>query len=176
MAFHHVAVATRDLPATHRFYTELMGFELVKTVVGPTETPEGWARHVFYDTGGGGMIAFWDLHDETLEPIRSAISTDLGLPTWVNHLAFDCTLEEIAEKRDTWLAGGLDVAEIDHEFCVSIYTDDPNGILVEWCATTRPLTAEEREDALRKVLATQQPEFDPPPSIQLHSAAALQTT
>ena len=37
MAFHHVALATRDLDATHRFYTEAMGFELVKAVVAPTE-------------------------------------------------------------------------------------------------------------------------------------------
>ena len=29
MAFNHVALATRDLPATHRFYTEAMGFTLV---------------------------------------------------------------------------------------------------------------------------------------------------
>ena len=35
MAFHHVALATRDTAATHRFYTEVMGFELVKVVVGP---------------------------------------------------------------------------------------------------------------------------------------------
>ena len=30
MAFHHVAIATRDLDATHRFYSEAMGFELVR--------------------------------------------------------------------------------------------------------------------------------------------------
>ena len=43
----------RQIDATHRFYTEAMGFELVKTVVAPT--PEGgWAKHVFYDTGGDG--------------------------------------------------------------------------------------------------------------------------
>ena len=47
MGYHHVALATAKLEATHRFYTEAMGFELVKTVVGPT--PEGgWAKHVFY--------------------------------------------------------------------------------------------------------------------------------
>ena len=40
-----------------------MGFDLVKVVVG--ETMEGgWARHVFYDTHQGGLIAFWDIHDE----------------------------------------------------------------------------------------------------------------
>ena len=30
MAFHHVAITTKDLDATHRFYTEAMGFDLVK--------------------------------------------------------------------------------------------------------------------------------------------------
>ncbi len=179
MAIHHVALATRDLAATHRFYTELMGFELVKTVIGPTEHEGGWARHVFYDTGGGGkgdgkgdgMIAFWDLHDEELGPIRSAISADLGLPQWVNHLAFDCSPDQLDGHRDRWLDGGVDVVEIDHEFCRSIYTDDPNGILVEWCANTRELTADDRADALAKVLATDPPPFDPPPDIRFHVAA-----
>src|SRR5438309_10931613 len=30
MAFHHVALATRDLEATHAFYTDVMSFTLVK--------------------------------------------------------------------------------------------------------------------------------------------------
>ncbi len=57
MAFHHVAITTRDLAATHAFYTGAMGFELVR--VEAAATPEstadgiGWARHVFYDTGNG---------------------------------------------------------------------------------------------------------------------------
>ena len=63
MGFHHVAVAVNDLAATHDFYTEAMGFALVKAVVAPTDAPGGWAKHVFYDTGGDGLIAFWELHD-----------------------------------------------------------------------------------------------------------------
>ena len=89
MAYHHVALATRDLAATHRFYTEAMGFTLVKAVVAPTDGPGGWAKHVFYDTGGDGLIAFWDLHDDRFEDFDPRISEGLGLPTWVNHLAFD---------------------------------------------------------------------------------------
>ena len=88
MGFHHVALATPNIEATHRFYTEAMGFELVKAVLAPT--PEGgWAKHVFYETGGHGMIAFWDLHVDSLPPVNGAISRGLGLPEWVNHLAFD---------------------------------------------------------------------------------------
>ena len=65
MGFHHVAIATRDLQATHRFYSEAMGFELAKVVAG--KSPEGgWAKHAFYRTPGGDLIAFWDLHDAGL--------------------------------------------------------------------------------------------------------------
>ena len=35
MGFHHVALATKDLAATHKFYTEVMGFSLVKTIIQP---------------------------------------------------------------------------------------------------------------------------------------------
>ena len=36
MGIHHMAFATRDAEATHRFYSEAMGFELVKVEVGKT--------------------------------------------------------------------------------------------------------------------------------------------
>ena len=61
MAFHHVAITTRDLEASNRFYTDAMGFELVKVDVIPF-LEGGWARHLFYDTGNGELIALWDLH------------------------------------------------------------------------------------------------------------------
>ena len=63
--FHHTAFATRDPATTHAFYTEAMGFELVKVEVAPTPKG-GWAKHFFYDTGGGELMAFWDLHDDTI--------------------------------------------------------------------------------------------------------------
>jgi catechol 2,3-dioxygenase-like lactoylglutathione lyase family enzyme len=140
MAFHHLALATRDLEATHAFYTEVMGFTLVKTVVAPTEHDGGWARHVFYDTGGDGLMAFWDLHDDAIGDFDPAIST------------------------------GHDCMEVDHGFCVSIYTVDPNGIMVEWCADTRPLDDEDRADALAAV-HDPHPPLEPAPTPVFHRAA-----
>lgn len=168
MGFHHIALATPDIAATHAFYTEAMGFELVKAVVAPT--PEGgWAKHVFYDTGGGGMIAFWDLHVDSLPTVRGAISRDLGLPEWVNHLAFDAPDPTALDgARERWSARGFDVFEIDHGFCRSIYTIDPAGTLVEWCMDTRPLTDEERERANAVILRDEPDEFDPDPVVTFH--------
>lgn len=169
MAFHHVALATRDLAATHRFYTAAMGFELVKVVVGPTENEGGWARHVFYDTGGDGLLAFWELNDDALRDFDPAISTGAGLPAWVNHLAFDATLDELAAKRDRWLDLELDVMEMDHGFCRSVYATDPNGILVEWCADTVPLGEDDRRRAA-ELLTHPSPPFDPEPEMIFHEA------
>jgi catechol 2,3-dioxygenase-like lactoylglutathione lyase family enzyme len=170
MGFHHVAVATRDLVATHRFYTRAMGFALAKVVT--AKSPEGgWARHVFYRTEGGDMIAFWELHDETLPADWSpALSTGLGLPIWANHIAFRVRdLEEIERRKGAWLAEGHDVAEIDHGWCLSIYTTDPNGIMVEWCTDTRPLGDADRTEAER-LLTDPHPPLEAPPRTVFHKA------
>ncbi|MCX6542506.1 MAG: VOC family protein, partial [Actinobacteria bacterium] len=55
MGFHHVALATRDTAATHDFYTNVMGFSLVKVVASPTPGEHGgWSKHFFYSTAGEG--------------------------------------------------------------------------------------------------------------------------
>jgi catechol 2,3-dioxygenase-like lactoylglutathione lyase family enzyme len=168
MAYHHVALATRDLAATHRFYTEAMGFSLVKAVVAPTDGPGGWAKHVFYETGGDGLLAFWDLHDERFADFDPRISEGLGLPTWVNHLAFAAPdLPDLEARREHWLDMGIDVVEVDHGFCVSIYATDPNGILVEWCTDTRALTEADRDAALVALDATS-PELEAAPLPTIH--------
>jgi len=156
MAFHHVAIATRDLDATHRFYSEAMGFRLVKVDV-IQYMEHGWARHLFYDTGNGEMLAIWDLHDEALPDFDPAISTALGLPSFVNHIAFDSGFDDLDAKRDRWLAHGFDVVRIDHGWCTSIYANDPNGIMVEFCATTRTFTADDHREAQELVAAAAPP-------------------
>src|SRR6266850_1438746 len=99
MAFNHVAFATRNLDATHAFYTEVMGFTLEKVVAAPTEGG-GWAKHLFYNTGG--------------DDFPTAISTGMGLPAWVNHLAFNAaTLDDLEARKQIWRKHGITVAEID---------------------------------------------------------------
>ncbi len=151
MGVHHLAFATKDIDSTHRFYTEAMGFELVKVEV--ANMGGGWAKHLFYTTGPkrDQLIAFWDLHDPNLPDTWSAdISRGQGLPPGVNHLAFSADdLQDLARRRDRWLSRGHDVAEIDHDWCVSIYTQDPNGILVEFCTLVRDFTDADKAEALR---------------------------
>jgi catechol 2,3-dioxygenase-like lactoylglutathione lyase family enzyme len=170
MGFHHTAFATRDVMATHKFYSEHTGFELVKAIVAPTEGG-GWAKHLFYEITPDEYIAFWDLHDESIRPSWSpAISTGQGLPLWVNHLAFRAkTLDDLAAKRRRWLEHGHDVMEIDHGWCTSIYTVDPNGILVEFCTTTKTMTQADKEEAIR-LLMDPKPALETPPQVVVHKA------
>lgn len=166
MGFHHVAIATRDAKATHAFYTGPMGFTLEKVEIAPSGKKGGWAKHLFYDTGNGEMIAFWDLHDPELPSNWSpAISEGLGLPIWANHIAFTAEdLDDIARRRSRWLEHGVDVMEVDHGWCTSIYATDPNGIMVEFCTSTRAFDANDRKEALRLLEAEGGELGDPPPT------------
>jgi len=172
MAFHHVALVATDIDASHRFYTEAMGFTLVKTVVAPTGSPGGgWAKHLFYDTGGNGLLALWDLHDDTIpDGFDPAISTGLGLPAWVNHIAFDAPdLEDLQGRCRRWQEHGIEVVEIDHGWCRSIYATDPNGILVEFCCTTVRFT-EADATAAAHALADPRPPLEAMPEMKFHHA------
>ncbi|MFM8973072.1 MAG: VOC family protein [Actinomycetota bacterium] len=160
MGFHHVAIAVRDAETSHRFYTEAMGFTLVRTeVIDYLET--GWARHLFYDIGDGTMLALWDLHHESGPVTKTAISIDLGLPHFVNHIAFaSADLADLDARQHRLLAHGIDVARIDHGWCTSIYTADPNDIMVEFCCTTRVFDADDHAEAAA-LLAAEQPPLGP---------------
>lgn len=166
MGFHHVALATHDPAATHAFYTEVMGFHLVKVVTAPTPDNRGFSKHFFYATdespnGETGMMAFWDIHDPAVgSDYLTDINAATGLPWWVNHIAFDApTLDDLHRHRDRWRAHGYKVLEVDHEFCISIYIRDPSNNMVEFCHSVRPFTADEKDAALR-YLADPDPPLD----------------
>lgn len=184
MGYHHLAFASRDMAATHHFYSDVLGFELVKAVAAPTDAPGGWAKHLFYTTGSTAngetpgadvpLIAFWEIHDDRMADKDTAISTGLGFEVWVNHVAFAATdLADIEFRKNQWLAGGIDVMEINHGFCVSIYTMDPNGIMVEFCTDTAPYTQADRDEALA-ILRSDDPHLETPPVPTFHSAAEFQ--
>jgi catechol 2,3-dioxygenase-like lactoylglutathione lyase family enzyme len=150
--FSHVALATRDLPATHRFYSETLGLALVHVDVG--DLPSGrWFRHAFYDAGAGELLAFFDLHDDEISEYDTAISTGLGLPSWVNHVALQAdSLDDIETRRQRLLAHGYDCVVADHGVAVSLYVEDPNGITIEFAhAVEEVVTEENRRHAVARI-------------------------
>lgn len=165
---HHLAITPKNFDVSHKFYTEVMGFELVKIVkrqaMGGAKA--GWTKHVFYETakGSGSYFVLWDLHlngVDVPEDWDPSISVGLGLPWWINHIAFEVKdLDELETKKQHWLANGQKVSEVVHEFITSIYTKDPDGNMVEFTTNTRPLTEEDKVEALT-LLADDNPATDP---------------
>lgn len=163
---HHLAITPKNFEVSHKFYTETMGFKLVKIVKRQAMGGEksGWTKHVFYETTPGSYFVLWDLHltgFEAPDDWNPSISKGLGLPWWINHIAFGVTdLDELEEKKQHWLAQGQKVSEVVHEFITSIYTQDPDGNMVEFTCNTHPLTEADQIEA-NELLLDDSPAVEP---------------
>ncbi|HXJ35292.1 MAG TPA: VOC family protein [Candidatus Eisenbacteria bacterium] len=135
--FHHVAFGTKDLEATYDFYANRLGLELSHCENHRSGT--GWFKHFFFHIGNGEQLGFFAFHDVGERPAcRTDISTGLGLPVWINHVAFNLgSMAEIEAMKARAQSSGVKLAmEIDHGACYSIYFVDPNGIMVEFATDT----------------------------------------
>jgi catechol 2,3-dioxygenase-like lactoylglutathione lyase family enzyme len=133
--FSHIGLSTLDLDKTRAFYEGVLGF---KPVVADTITIEegGHLRHMFFDVGGGQLVAFLEPNGVRDIPAKydAGINRGLGVPAGFYHFAFEAgSAAALAEKRDELRAKGLDTTDIvDHGWARSIYFKDPNGISLEY--------------------------------------------
>jgi catechol 2,3-dioxygenase-like lactoylglutathione lyase family enzyme len=155
----HLALVCSDMERTVRFYTEVMGMPLVKTI----DLPFGLGQHFFFDCGGGDCLAFFWFPDApdavpgvTMpkdRPDRASLTSSVAS---MNHVAFNVSDERFEECRDRLIAMGVECTEIaNHDdseigiaeemhpgvFVRSVYFLDPDGILLELATWTRPLNA-----------------------------------
>ena len=157
---HHVAYTTRDVEATYDFYAKKLGMRLLRTE--NHRQGDGYFRHFFFGMGAGEAIAFFQVEGIGEDPdFKTEISTGLGLPPWANHIAFRLdTLEELEAMTKRMHERGIEhIIEIDHGWCTSIYTLDPNGIMVEFCVTTDPEEFEQSEEEALRLLRLPSSEF-----------------
>ena len=150
-SLHHVAYVTRDPEATYAFYTGKLGLPLVHAE--NHRQGDGWFRHFFFDMGNGDCLAFFVLGGVgERDDYRTDISTGAGLPIWANHIAFRLdTVEELDAMTARLRERGIEqLHQIDHGWCRSVYTLDPNGIMVEFCVTTDAAAfGQDEKEALR---------------------------
>jgi catechol 2,3-dioxygenase-like lactoylglutathione lyase family enzyme len=155
---HHVAFGTRDVEATYDFYARRLGLSLVHTE--NHRVGKGWMRHFFFDMGNDECLGFFEFGDVgEREGYRTDVSTGLGLPVWVNHVAFNVDgLDALEAMKKRCEDQGVELLmETDHGWCRSIYMVDPNGIMVEFTTTTKAEAfGQSEEEALR--LLRQPPE------------------
>ena len=125
----HLAMATRDMDTTIRFWRDLLGMRLVAGLGRP-----GY-RHYFFEISEHDMIAFFEWPD-----VDKVTEKDHGVPV-KGPCVFDHVSFEVESEEDLWkLKDKLEAAEvwvseiIDHGFIHSIYAFDPNNIAIEFSA------------------------------------------
>ena len=151
----HVAYLTEDMAATHRFYTEVLGFPLVAAVrndYDPESDSQRPSLHTFFAMSSGEVIAFFEI-DGVKRPAPG------NVPTWARHFAMNVdSRESLVAWRQRLVEHGVGVTEIvDHDGTwQSVYFMDPNKVLLEFTYQTRPLTPEDAaraQEILREWLA-----------------------
>ena len=125
----HLALATRDMDTTIRFWRDLLGMRLVAGLGRP-----GY-RHYFFEITDHDSIAFFEWPHVDKIPEK-----DHGVPV-KGPFAFDHVSFEVEGEEDLWDlkdrldAAGIWVSEVvNHGFIHSIYTFDPNNIPIEFSA------------------------------------------
>jgi len=153
----HLALVCRDMERTVAFYEGVLGMPLVKTI----ELPAGMGQHFFFDCGGSDHLAFFWFPDAAepvsgisgpgVRPDQGSLTSAIGS---MNHVAFQVPPEKMEEYQAKLRAAGVETSEIanhdDSEWTISddwtddvyvrsLYFVDPDGILLEFAAWTRPM-------------------------------------
>ena len=123
----HLALATRDMDATIRFWRDLLGMRLIAGLGQP-----GY-RQYFFEITGADMITFFEWPGVEPMPEKEHGRPMKG-PFIFDHVSLGVADEDgLWAIKDRLTAADLWVSEvIDHGFIHSIYTYDPNGIPLEF--------------------------------------------
>jgi catechol 2,3-dioxygenase-like lactoylglutathione lyase family enzyme len=153
----HLALHSSDMHRTVRFYEDVLGMPLVKTL----SSPNGH-QHFFIDVSeGNGIAFFWDPEQKTPMPgianggwdPQTGSKNPVSCVGSMHHLAFDVPLDKLEEYRERLIGEGIEVTETtgnivnadgdDDGVLRSIYFPDPDGFILGFSAWTRPLTPED---------------------------------
>jgi catechol 2,3-dioxygenase-like lactoylglutathione lyase family enzyme len=154
---HHVALVCKDMARTVKFYRDVLGMKLVKTL----DLPRGMGQHFFFDLGKGDALAFFWFPDapdgKAGESFPKALPGEGSFVTAngsMNHLAFDVPAEKFVEYHARLVAKGVVVTPIrNHDnsstqisedmnegvYIRSFYFYDPDGVCLEFACWTGAL-------------------------------------
>jgi catechol 2,3-dioxygenase-like lactoylglutathione lyase family enzyme len=157
---HHLALVCSDMQRTVDFYTNVLGMKLNKGF----DLEGGFGQHFFFDMGGGNELAFfWFRGAPKPQPGVASAGALTGRGNLasahgsMNHVAFSVPPDEIDAYRALLVAKGVDCTPVvnhddvitgegartapsttDKTWLRSFYFFDPDGIMLELCATLRP--------------------------------------
>lgn len=130
----HLVLNVRNLEESHRFWTEILGFQLVGELKAtPTRPDPGKMR--FYSGDHGGRLNHHDIAlienaDLPSPPAEGGIA---AMPTAIAHVAItlpnrDAWLRQIAYLQSRGIRFNR---RVEHGMTHSLYINDPNGYGVE---------------------------------------------
>jgi len=148
----HLALVCKDMAETVKFYRDVLGMPLTKTI----DLPGGVGQHFFFDIGNGDSLAFfWFKGAPEAAP---GISSPRDLPGHgslvtahgsMNHIAFDVPLEKFDAYVERLQAKGVKTSPVlnhddspsqvsrtvtDKVFVRSVYFFDPDGVCLEFAS------------------------------------------
>jgi catechol 2,3-dioxygenase-like lactoylglutathione lyase family enzyme len=135
---HHHAFRCRNAQETRDFYEGMLGIPLVAACIEPidplTNEPKPY-MHLYFELADGSALAFFDY------PYHFSANDFPEVDQFGHHIAMEVTggHATIDGYKEKLTKAGIDVFEIDHGYCRSIYFYDPNGLRVEF-ATNVPVT------------------------------------
>lgn len=159
---HHLALVCSDMERTVDFYTNVLGMKLNKGF----DLEGGYGQHFFFDMGGGQELAFFWFRDaDKAHPGLASAGNLVGRPGGtissahgsMNHVAFNVAPEQIDGYREELVRRGVDCTPLvqhddvvtgedartagaisDKTWLRSFYFFDPDGVMLEFCATLKP--------------------------------------
>lgn len=128
---HHITAISSDIQRTHAFFSDLLGLRLVKRTSN-FDDPNSAHWYWGVDDGRPGTLITYFERDPEAGRVR------LGMGQ-THHFAFAVADEAaLLEARDRLVQAGISVSPVkDRKYFKSIYTNDPDGHVVE-LATNGP--------------------------------------
>ncbi len=140
---HHITAIASDIGRTHAFLGELLGLELVKRT---SNFDDPGSAHLYWGVGGGqpGTLVTYFERDPATEP-RAQLGAGqthhyaLSVPDDDTQLGF----------RETLITAGYRVSPVmERVYFKSIYTQDPDGHIVELATAGPGFAVDEEPDEL----------------------------
>jgi catechol 2,3-dioxygenase-like lactoylglutathione lyase family enzyme len=128
--WHHHAIRTRDMVATRAFYEGVLDLPLVGTWVEDFDVIKGNPAnymHCFFELGDGSALAFFQFQEGHRED-----PMEMPKDPYEHHVALGvASMADVDSFKTRLEAAGYPVMMVDHGYCYSVYTQDPNGMVVE---------------------------------------------
>lgn len=149
LRLHHHAYVVKDHEANRRFLEDLLGIPLVATwcekSVSRDTGEEMEFCHTFFGLADGSALAFFQFAEPKMyQRTQAKQPAEIG---HYDHIALKLDEGAYDAMKARLNAAGEKFRETDHGYCKSIYTNSPDGLVVEF--TCDPPDAAEI-DAIRR--------------------------